>query len=460
MEKLNTIDNPKKCKKFPACGNWRLTGAEYCWKHLRNEREYLEYLKNKIRERNNALSKFILQEIDITEYPDFRDIFAGVNLKHANLWRANLQGAILKDTHLEHTKLFDAKLQKADLSGSYLQHATLWEAKLQQADLKDAKLQWAELHHAKLHRADLEDACLQHADLWDAKFKKAILLKANIGQANLYEANLQKADLRNAELQKANLSHADLTGAKIDEYTALTEAVLAHATLDGIKGLTRGNFLIGKCFFQKYVLGKKEKKEVEKYKETYLTIKNYFIQAGRYDDASWAAYREKVLERINIYKECFNDYRSSKKALSIAKENSHKSRLKKIRLNLFTSLFKDLGRAILAFPKWFIFLLLSALCGYGESPKRAFGSAVVIVFCFAYFFYKLKMVVYASNGSIASSFLKNLYFSIITFTTIGYGDLRPQDIPPAQIIASLEGFIGVFMIALFVWTLARRYSGR
>ncbi|MDH5406821.1 MAG: potassium channel family protein [Candidatus Aminicenantes bacterium] len=53
-----------------------------------------------------------------------------------------------------------------------------------------------------------------------------------------------------------------------------------------------------------------------------------------------------------------------------------------------------------------------------------------------------------------------LYFSIVTFTTLGYGDIRPLPAPWARMVASGEAFIGAFMIALFVWTLARRYVAR
>jgi len=48
----------------------------------------------------------------------------------------------------------------------------------------------------------------------------------------------------------------------------------------------------------------------------------------------------------------------------------------------------------------------------------------------------------------------------VTFTTLGYGDIRPLPAPGARMVASGEAFIGAFMIALFVWTLARRYVAR
>lgn len=51
----------------------------------------------------------------------------------------------------------------------------------------------------------------------------------------------------------------------------------------------------------------------------------------------------------------------------------------------------------------------------------------------------------------------NLYYSLITFTTIGYGDLLPTGL--LRIIAGLEGFTGVNLTSLFLVTLGKRVLG-
>lgn len=48
------------------------------------------------------------------------------------------------------------------------------------------------------------------------------------------------------------------------------------------------------------------------------------------------------------------------------------------------------------------------------------------------------------------------YFSVVTFTTLGYGDLRPIH-PISHLISSIEAFVGMFMMALFVLTFGRRW---
>jgi hypothetical protein len=54
-----------------------------------------------------------------------------------------------------------------------------------------------------------------------------------------------------------------------------------------------------------------------------------------------------------------------------------------------------------------------------------------------------------------SKFGNVLYFTIITFTTVGYGDIMPLNW--MKLVVSLESFLGVFFSASFVVTLSRRF---
>ena len=48
-----------------------------------------------------------------------------------------------------------------------------------------------------------------------------------------------------------------------------------------------------------------------------------------------------------------------------------------------------------------------------------------------------------------------VYFSTVTFTTLGYGDYWPLGV--ARLLAGAEALLGAFLMATFVVTLARRY---
>ena len=145
-----------------------------------------------------------------------------------------------RDRHPEiDISLSRANLQKADLGGANLKGAQLDGANLKGADLGGAELQGAKLWEAKLQGADLWGAKLQKANLWEANLQEADLGEANLQEAYLSGANLQEADLFGANLQDAYLTAADLQGATFDESTLygadLTYANLTGADLLGIK---------------------------------------------------------------------------------------------------------------------------------------------------------------------------------------------------------------------------------
>jgi len=98
-----------------------------------------------------------------------------------------------------------------------LRRADLRRADLRRADLRRADLRWADLREANLSGADLRGANLGGADLRGANLGGANLRGANLGGANLRWADLRGADLRGADLRWANLHRADLRWADLSE---------------------------------------------------------------------------------------------------------------------------------------------------------------------------------------------------------------------------------------------------
>ena len=200
-----------------------------------------------------------------------------------------------------------------------------------------------------------------------------------------------------------------------------------------------GNTQIERDQIENHIL-QEESKEFSEAKKVYLLLKNNFHSIGQYEDESWAFKKEKDMER---------------------KSNCH---------------FKTLH-------KWLWSCFLNAIYGYGEKPWNVIFSALAIIIIFALLFsvtgignpeiIELKgTAIHQNSGNIvdlaSKGFLKNstvrnfpdsLYFSLITFTTLGYGDFRPLE-GWGRILAGSEAFIGAFMMALFVYTFARRTGGR
>ncbi|QLH78200.1 two pore domain potassium channel family protein [Halosimplex rubrum] len=123
--------------------------------------------------------------------------------------------------------------------------------------------------------------------------------------------------------------------------------------------------------------------------------------------------------------------------------------------------------------------LLDTTSRYGEEPIRIVGLSIgTILGCS--FLYPLpriggislsnsnsEMIDYSSilgSGDLrqvllelAEVILESVYFSSITFTTLGYADLQPSNWF-SKGLASFESFIGSFLIALFVYSLGKQAS--
>jgi hypothetical protein len=67
------------------------------------------------------------------------------------------------------------------------------------------------------------------------------------------------------------------------------------------------------------------------------------------------------------------------------------------------------------------------------------------------FFYWIGNGVHQTN-----SLVENIYFSVATATTVGYGDYHPK-LGFFQLVASFEAVFGTFMWAAFIVLFARRY---
>jgi len=175
--------------------------------------------------------------LDYDVFADIREI--DVSTKPADFWRIkdeqdrinSVKGAFLKKKDLRYADMFRAFLVKAILRNTDLEGARLRKVNLQDADIRGANLQNTDLRGANLKGADLREAKLTKADLVGAQFQNA-----NLGLANLQGADLNEVDFHDADLRCANLSGAkNLTVKKLSTVKTLYNANLDTTLLNQIE---------------------------------------------------------------------------------------------------------------------------------------------------------------------------------------------------------------------------------
>ena len=113
-----------------------------------------------------------------------------------------------------------------------------------------------------------------------------------------------------------------------------------------------------------------------------------------------------------------------------------------------------------------------ASCGYGYRLWRILAASVVVVITWG-FLYALLPLVNPGSGTTDkidglssltqlgaaegwAILVDNVYFSLVTFTTVGYGDVNP--VGWAKGFAAVEGALGVLLASLVVFVLGRRVA--
>ncbi|HEV2987865.1 MAG TPA: potassium channel family protein, partial [Candidatus Angelobacter sp.] len=116
--------------------------------------------------------------------------------------------------------------------------------------------------------------------------------------------------------------------------------------------------------------------------------------------------------------------------------------------------------------------LLHLGCDYGNRPFRLFGWCLLIVVFFAYLYHpaglatcsvdRLFSVHFTKWPYVANRFhniITAIYFSVVTFVTLGYGDITPDN-PLGRGLAMVEAALGFTMFGLFVAVASARLRPR
>ncbi len=288
---------------------------------------------------------------------------------------------------------------------------------------------------ANLAGRDLSGQSLRGRDLSGVNLRGAKLCACDLSGAELMGADLTGADLRDATLVRTGLAMTTLDGAQCTQAN-FTEASLTKASLRGIDAdlacfdgarLMDANLCEGSFNTASFVGS---------------TLLNCDIHRASFRDSAFDNAKIRGLRNFGSSTWVHADLRTAdlSSAQLLARHASDQNFLWEFRRRSRTSealyalwwVTSDCGRS---FTRWGLITALLAVCFAG--------------------LYRVVGVDFGANETVLSP----LYFSVVTLTTLGYGDILPTTMA-GQIAVMVETVLGYVMLggllAMFSSTVARR----
>ncbi len=283
------------------------------------------------------------------------------------------------------------------------------------------------------------------------------LHELDLANGNFTDATLRDVSLEASELTKAKLFGTDLRGCRLHG-TVLTDCRIDDQTRFlgvpesvpfSVTGLVRF-WNKPRCVYDPGYAGASvgENTEVQRNraKSTYRAIEEIAGAASRPALQSMC-----FVNRQDVHRRTYRDeLRTGLRQVDSSSESPAERRPIRDSIYRVLKLFQW-GRAELS--RWTLL--------YGESPWRIIATGLVIVLVFA-LLYPLgglepaegTPVTYETIAEQPTLLFDSIYFSTLTFTTLGMGDYQPSGI--AQVLTTLQTAVGAVLIALLVFVFGRR----
>ena len=332
----------------------------------------------------------------------------------------------------------------------------LGEVDFEGADIPDAEFSGVSFHEAPV----FEDTDLTRADLSNLAFCGATFEGANLTRANLSESDLSGAGFNDALLSQASLYGADLTNARLYG-SRMDGAHVSDHTDFGVRNQVgvpdrdarkRSSAL---PFLGPWPNVRYDERNPE-----------YDRSADRQDseDAEGG-------QNISDHTRAAAVYAEIEKVAKANAGSQLASRCYRWRKDMQRKRYlSDEGRGNRREPiRWARSWLANIFVRYGESPWRVIDAAGLIIIGCAVLYDSLDLIESTTSPSrsvlraavnqappdVAVTFLDAVYFSTLTFSTLGMGTFQPSG-QVGRAVAIFETLSGVFLLALLVFVFGRR----
>lgn len=324
-----------------------------------------------------------------------------VSFRDGNFHGCDLTGIDSLPDQLQEVTFYNADLSGLDLSEANLRGASLAYATLSEVDFTSATLRDVNAHEANLNMANLEAVDARNSHFEGADFEDAILIDA---------------DLRNSRLCRAKLYQAVLSDTLINNRTTFNEKCAYHYPRNSPDN-DHAHRLEAAVWMHRSLQNLHEENElVQRARQHHVQKEEAYRKYHRGEGNRWQYLTYTINAHTTRHGE--NPWRVVWRSISV--------------ILLFALLFPSIG---------------GIRGGETDAPLHVFPVQLSLL--------QLPWVAGLPYLDHFQTFLTSLYFSVVTFTTLGYGDFQPAT-PAAQFFAGVESLVGSLLMALFVFTLGRR----
>ena len=244
---------------------------------------------------------------------------------------------------------------------------------------------------------------LRWATIHDVGFKGARLVDCNLSQANFSHCYFrrtmfQQCDIVNSRFESCEFPNARFEASRLD-FASFRSCEIDLASI-AFRADANPQALARTC----------------------RNLKLNAMSMGRLPDAGELAYMERTYERQMLYRQAFP-------------REGVKPRAR--------------FRAVV---QWLDSLLFNWLWGYGEKPWRLAFGMLVAIFGFG-------TLQFALDGLPGHGWWEHVYFSGVTFSSLGYGDLVP-DAPIPRVLAVTEGILGITFLGMLIASATKKIMNR
>jgi uncharacterized protein YjbI with pentapeptide repeats len=348
---------------------------------------------------------------------------SGAQLDGIDFAEVDLSGAMLSGASLRHANLSGAQLVHADLTDTDLQGACLAGANLLLTDFTSSDLRGADLSRAtppdsgqelgqtrrgpRFRDADLRQADLSGSYCYISDFSGASLGGVNLTGAMLRRANLSNNDLRAVILTGADLSGADLGGANLGG-ADLSGTLMVHANLQG------------------------------------ATLSDADVSGASLNSANFA---DAKVDGIQF------DRKSTFRGIRVASCYGSSRFRRHAQDQDYVEEFRE------AHPLYYMLWLVLTDCGRSMLRVVLWSAGLALIFGVIFYLLGEQSFAMSNQDSLGWSLFTTMYYSVVTFTTLGFGDITPRT-PLAAGLVMVEVVTGYLMLGILISILATKVARR